>query len=317
MTRLIQLSGAVADLIYRVEAVPLPGQEAIVHGFQMAAGGGFNAMAAARRFGLDVAYGGTLGTGPFATMVARALHDEGITLLRPGSLKAQDQGACVVLIDRHGERSFIASEGADGVVTDADLAMLDPGPQDWFLLSGYALGYRASRDALTRWLERQHDLSLVFDPSPLVAAIPARSLEAALSAALWISANTEEAAFLTGLSSPPAAAAALAATRPKAGGAVVRDGANGCFMAEKGGHARHVPGHLVRPVDTNGAGDAHIGTFIAALAQGNPPDTAARLANVSAALSTTREGPATAPSKSAVLDALDDGNPIQHQRRRP
>ena len=72
MTRLVQLSGVILDLIYRVQAVPTPGQEAVVKGFSMAPGGGFNAMVAARRFGLDVAFAGTLGTGPFADRVWQA-----------------------------------------------------------------------------------------------------------------------------------------------------------------------------------------------------------------------------------------------------
>lgn len=317
MTRLVQLSGAVVDLVYRVEAVPLTGQEAVVQGFSMTVGGGFNAMVAARRFGMAVAYAGSLGTGPFADRVRAALIAEGIAILRPDTLKSQDQGACVVLIDRHGERSFIASEGADGDVTSSDLAALAIGPQDWLLLSGYALGYHSSRDALTLWLEAQGGRALVFDPGPLVAAILPSSLAAALAAARWISANAEEAAFLTGLTDLPTACTALAAARSDGGGAVVRDGANGCFVAEKGAVARHVPGHPVTPLDTNGAGDTHIGTFIAALAEGRSADIAARLANISAALSTTREGPSTAPPKSTVLDAFGAGNPTQLQRRRP
>ncbi|GAB1363040.1 hypothetical protein MASR1M32_22760 [Rhodobacter sp.] len=66
MTRLVQLSGVCADLVYRVEAVPAPGSDAVVRGAAlMTAGGGFNAMVAARRAGLPVAYAGTLGTGPW------------------------------------------------------------------------------------------------------------------------------------------------------------------------------------------------------------------------------------------------------------
>ena len=43
--RLIQLSGVVVDLTYRVEALPTPGHEAIVTGFSISAGGGRAGMA--------------------------------------------------------------------------------------------------------------------------------------------------------------------------------------------------------------------------------------------------------------------------------
>ena len=303
--RLVQLSGVIVDHIYWVEAVPRAGEEAIVRRAVLCAGGGFNAMVAARRAGMAVAYAGTLGTGPFADIVAAALADEGIVPLRP-RLAGQDQGCCTCLIDRAGERTFVAASGADGIVTAADLAALSIGAGDWCLLSGYALGYRDSRAALTEWLEaRAGKIDLVFDPSPLVAQIPDRSRDAALTAATWVSANRAEAMALTGCADPEAAAATLA-HRP--GGAIVRDGANGCFLATADSPPRHIPGHPVRAVDTNGAGDTHIGAFIATLAETGDPFRAARFANIAAALSTTQEGPSTAPTKADVLSVLAQAN---------
>ncbi len=305
--RLIQLSGVVIDHVYRVARIPGPGEEAVVRSALLTPGGGFNAMVAARRMGLAVAYAGTLGTGPFADLAAAALAAEGIAVLRP-RLPGRDQGVCTVLVDDAGERSFVALEGADGVMTDADLAGLRPGPQDWLLLSGYALHYRESREALTRWLGTlPRGTRLVFDPSPLVAELAAPAREAALAAALWVSANAAEAAVLTGTDAPAAAARALAAGRPAEGGALVRRGAAGCVLARPGGEPRALPGFPVAAVDTTGAGDTHLGAFVALLAQGEAPEAAARLANVAAALSVTRPGPATAPTRAEALAALDAG----------
>ncbi|MCU0826429.1 MAG: PfkB family carbohydrate kinase [Tabrizicola sp.] len=296
MTRLVQISGVIMDHVYRIRAIPAPGTEAEVRSAFLTPGGGFNAMVAAQRMGLEVVYGGTLGSGPFADRIAQALADSGIEALRP-RLRGLDQGVCTVLIDYTGERSFIASEGADGLVTDADLAGLPLRTDDWLLLSGYALLYKGSRDALTRWLTKRPG-RLVFDPCPQIGAIPAESRAAALQAAHWISANRAEAATLTGQSDPARAARQLA-DRP--GGAVVRDGAQGAWLATPGAQAVHLPAFPVRVVDTNGAGDTHVGAFIAALAAGHPPVESCRLANIAAALSITRAGPATAPNLSDVL----------------
>jgi sugar/nucleoside kinase (ribokinase family) len=57
-----------------------------------------------------------------------------------------------------------------------------------------------------------------------------------------------------------------------------------------------VPGFRVDVLDTNGAGDAHSGAFIAALAAGAAEVTAARSANAAGALSVTKRGPTTAPT---------------------
>ncbi|HTM86079.1 MAG TPA: PfkB family carbohydrate kinase, partial [Mycobacterium sp.] len=86
-------------------------------------------------------------------------------------------------------------------------------------------------------------------------------------------------------------------------GVVVRLGADGCVILAPGGEPVHVPGFAVEALDTNGAGDAHVGAFLAALAAGQHPLAAARRANACAALAVTRPGPATAPT-AAEVDAL-------------
>lgn len=302
--RLISVSSVVVDLVYRVEEVPKPGSEAVVREFSMSAGGGFNAMAAARRMGVKVAYAGTLGTGPFADVAAAALEEEGIETIRR-RLPNRDQGVCTVLVDRDGERAFVAASGADGVVRDADLAQVRPEPEDWLLLSGYALHYPDSRDAMGRWLATSPP-RLVFDPSPIIAEISAELRSQAIKASHWITSNFMEGRSLTDFEEPTAIAESLAAGRPESGGAILRDGERGCYLAIQGQRLLHLPGHPVQVVDTNGAGDAHTGAFIAMLLQGESPHRAAQIANVCAALSTAQAGPATAPSLDTVLAAFDE-----------
>ena len=303
--RLLQMSGVIVDLIYEVETVPTAGEEATVTGFSIAPGGAFNAMVAAKRAGMDVTYGGTLGTGPFADITRQGLAEAGIPSLR-NPIPFLDQGCSTVLVDRNGERTFIAKDGADGHATAEALAAIDSAAFDWVLLSGYALYYAESRDAFQSWLSQDNTIpNLVFDPSPMVADIPAPVRETALQRARWISANAQEAGFLTGKTEPADAAAALAAERPASGGAIVRMGAKGCIVST-GGKCQHVAGFPVEAIDTTGAGDAHLGNFIARLDAGDDPFEAARYANVAAALSTTKKGPATGPEKDAVLAAIND-----------
>ena len=302
--RLLQISGVVVDLMYTVDAVPTRGEEAIVNGFSIAPGGGFTAMVAAKRAGMDVHYGGALGTGPFARIAREGLNVEGIALLRPQDTE-RDQGCCTVMIDQTGDRTFVASDGAEGHATVQALEGLNAASFDWTLLSGYALHYTGSRAALTEWLKSDAQLSrLVFDPSPLVAALSPEALAAARARATWISANAREASVMTGASDLVQAAKALAREMPAEGGAVVRDGSNGCIVATAD-YCETLRAHAVTPVDTNGAGDTHLGSFIARLAEGDRPVQAARYANVAAGLSTIKHGPATAPEKAEVIAEMN------------
>lgn len=291
MTRLLQLSGIVIDLVHRVDHLPAPGEEVETPSFAMTAGGGFNAMVAARRMGADVTYGGVLGSGLLAEIAVRQLAEEGIAIAAAGRADI-DQGSCAVIVDASGERSFISHHGAERRVTPGHLAALDAASYAFALLTGYSLYKPESAAAFMPWLKALGRPPLLFfDPGPTVAEIPLNALDAVMARADWVSANSREASVLTGFSNPATAAQALSLNRA---GALVRRGAEGCWLGLSGSVTHH-PGFAVDCIDSNGAGDTHDGAFIAALLRGETPVAAARLANAAAALSTTREGPATSP----------------------
>lgn len=299
--KLVQFHGAIVDLIYHVEAVPAPGSEAFVKQFEIYAGGGFNAMASAKRSGMAVSYAGSLGTGPLSEVVSSALASDGIDHLRPRD-ETRDQGCCTVMIDRAGERTFVAAEGAEGYVAAEELRSIQLSDLDWSILSGYTLYYEGSRKTFTNWLSSAETIpSLVFDPSPVIGAVQPEAIEAALASVTWVSANSVEATILTGESDPSKAAEHLA--KGRSGGSVIRTGAEGCIVSFAG-ITQWVPGYPVMAVDTNGAGDAHIGAFIACLTRGQSPPAAALYANIAAALSTKRYGPATAPERFEIEETL-------------
>jgi sugar/nucleoside kinase (ribokinase family) len=314
---LLQLSGIVVDLVHRVDHLPTPGEEVETSEFRMTAGGGFNAMAAARRMGVHVSYGGMLGQGPLAEIACEGLRQEGIAIATDRRA-AIDQGSCVVIVDRSGERSFITYHGAEREVDHAHLASLSAASHDVALLTGYSLYKPRSAAAFLSWFPSlARPPLLFFDPGPTVADIPRKALDETMRRADWVSANAAEARVLTGEADAARAAATLSASRQ---GALVRTGADGCWLSH-GGETVHVPGFAVSTIDTNGAGDAHDGAFIAALLMGLRPLDAARLANAAAAISTTRIGPATSPdlaetrrflaARGAVLAAPDSRGRVQ------
>lgn len=298
---LLQLSGVVVDLVHHIDHLPAPGEEVETSAFRMTTGGGFNAMAAARRMGAEVTYGGVLGSGPLAEIAAHDIATEGI-ILPPSPRAAIDQGSCAVIVDASGERSFITHHGAEREIGLAHLQSLGASGFAAALLTGYSLYKPKSAAAFIGWLGTlQRPPLLFFDPGPTIAFIPQSARDAALARADWVSANAEEAHILTGIAHPKQAALALAAGRS---GALVRCGAAGCWLAFDG-NVRHVAGFTVEAIDTNGAGDAHDGAFIAALIAGVAPHHAATLANAAAALSTTRIGPATSPGLAETRRFLD------------
>lgn len=92
---------------------------------------------------------------------------------------------------------------------------------------------------------------------------------------------------------------------PQAEGIIVRAGEKGCYAAPRGKPVRFLPGFRVEAIDTNGAGDTHIGAFTAALSRGLDPYEAAQYANAAAAISVTRHGGSSAPDHAEIETFLN------------
>ncbi len=307
LNRLLFAGEAIVDLLMWVPALPERGGDMLAESSVVQVGGGFNIMAAAVRQGLPVLYCGGHGTGPWGEKVRAALAAEDIGLLRPPDPDA-DTGFDVALVENGGERTFITHLGAESLrKPDAwDLVLLRPG--DAVYVSGYGLVAPASGPILGAWAAALPPEVLLFvDPGPLVADIPAPVLDPVLARCDWWSCNRREAALLTGISDPAEAARRLI-SRTGHAGVIVRAGPDGCVLALRGSagpdpamNLSYIPAPAVTAVDTTGAGDAHSGVFLAALAAGLTVSDAARRANAAAALAVTRSGPAVSPSR-AELD---------------
>jgi sugar/nucleoside kinase (ribokinase family) len=309
--RLISFGGLLADLVVSVDALPERGADALARDFTQTIGGGFAVVAAAARLGMATTLAGVLGNDPVADAARRALRDEGIDLLFPEP-RAGSSGVCLVLVDAGGERTMVTVQGVESRVQSEDFDAVAPAPGDFVYINGYELLYPHAT-GLVNWVRRVRPDHLVFDPGPLIAEIDPEALDPLLDATRWLSLNAAEATALTGEADPPAAAAAalnrIAAPSgvdgPKTGhidgfsahrpGVVVRAGVDGCVVVEWGGEPVVVPAFPVDAVDTTGAGDTHVGAFVATLARGLDPVEACRWANAAAATVVATRGQVSPP----------------------
>ncbi|WP_020664488.1 PfkB family carbohydrate kinase [Amycolatopsis benzoatilytica] len=304
--RLVFTGNVIVDLVLAVDAIPEPGGDVVASASTLTAGGGYNTMVAAQRDGLGVVFGGQYGTGPFGDIVRSALASSRFEIVQPG-LSDVDSGYCVAMIDASAERTFVTSAGAEGQLTRADLDRIPVHPDDLVYVSGYSLAHPVNAKALPGWLAAlPRTVRVLFDPSPLVGDLDPGLISDVLARIDLISVNDREAQLMTGLDDPASAAAELA-ERVRGRAAIVRTGGTGCWVADAGTPVTHVPAYPVAAVDTNGAGDTHGGVLAAALARGSDLRTAARRANIAAALAVTRHGPATAPTAARIDKALSSG----------
>jgi sugar/nucleoside kinase (ribokinase family) len=310
LQRLLLAGEAIVDLLMWIRALPERGGDMLSEAAAIEVGGGFNIMAAAVRQGLPVLYCGGHGTGPWGEKVRTALAAEGIGLLRAPDPDL-DTGFDVALVEADGERTFITHLGAESPRGPDAWHLVRVRPGDAVYVSGYGLVPPASGAVLGAWAAAlPPDVLLFVDPGPLVADIPAAVLDPVLARCDWWSCNQREAALLTGTTDPAEAARGLIGRTGHAD-VIVRAGPDGAVLALRAGGGSgptgpglslsHIPAPEVTAVDTTGAGDAHSGVFLAALAAGLTASDAVRRANAAAALAVTRSGAAVSPSR-AELD---------------
>jgi sugar/nucleoside kinase (ribokinase family) len=296
--RLFCLDTVLIDVVLKVAHLPERAGDALASEQLITTGGGFNAMSAAARHDVKVTYAGRLGVGPFSAIATASLEVEAVAspIERNSDL---DTGICVVLLEPDGERSFVTSPGAEATLRPSDLESLDIRDGDYVLVSGYNIMYDDSSDMVLAWLATlPASVTIAFDPATRLADIPKANLEAVLVTATWLLCNAKEAGHL--MKGDVAESATLLASMNDRLNVVIREGPRGCVVATNHDAATVVDGFDTTVVDTNGAGDVHNGVFLAQLARGCDALNAARFANAAAAMSISRLGPATSPTRHEV-----------------
>lgn len=303
MPRVIHTGQALVDATATVPALPARGQNVMGERWSQSAGGAVNILAAAARSGAACVHAGAIGTGPNGDLVRAALAAEGV-VWSADPVEELDTALCVVLVEPTGERTFVTLQGAERRLTVEALMSARPRPGDLVCVTGYTLAVDSTRDPLLTWLPSlPTGAPVVLDPGAAFAGLPAQIRDEMLSAtSVWTS-NLEEARALVGDLDMAAAASAMSGLLPDGAISIVRDGPAGCAV-QADGVVTSVPGYPRRPVDTNGAGDAHTGVLLAERAAGTGWAEACRRANIAGAITVTRLGPATCPTR-AEIDAFD------------
>jgi ribokinase len=287
------------DLVVRAPRRPAAGETIVGTSLEEFLGGkGCNQAVAAARAGASTAMVGRLGDDERGRAFLALLEREGIEAGCVGVDAAIGTGVAVPLVEPSGANSIVILPQANAALTPTDVEAAGP------LLRGarvVLLQLELPIDAVVAAarVAKAGGATVVLNPAPAPEPDDLSGFEGLVDV---IVPNEVEAAALTGLDDPLAAAKELQA---RFGGAVVVTlGAEGSLVLDVDGSHHRLAAHPVDVVDTVGAGDAYCGVLGARLAAGAPLIEAAHHGGAAGSLSVTKPGAEPSLPTAAEVHAL-------------
>lgn len=275
------------DLTVGMERFHQPGETVTGLSFHTFTGGkGGNQAVAAARLGGDVYMVGCVGEDAHGDLYLNTLKKEGVHTDFVEKTNEVATGVALIEVDANGENRIVVVPGANQAVTpDLISRSTDAIENSGVMLLQLETPVESVTHAAA--IGKRMGLKVILDPAP------ARPLsDALLYLCDYITPNETELATLTGLPTDTEEDAIIACSQLiKRGVKAVlhKRGAKGSMLVTKDG-ARMFPGYRVNAVDTTAAGDTFNAGFAVGLSMDMPVEDAVRLANASAALSTTGMG---------------------------
>lgn len=280
------------DRVVRVEELPRAGETlAALSSATFPGGKGANQAAAAAMCGARVRMLGR--TGVDGAFIVDALRYAGV---ETSSIDTNDatSGAAIVMVNHRGENAIVIAKESNTRISLIDVEeFLTPATTgDIVLLQNEcALLAETIAHASTRGLRVWLNAAPADDSLRVIAFEKLAGLVV----------NETEAHALTGEVDPPRALELLSERMPS-GIVIITLGASGAIAAS--GRERHAhAGFVVSARDTVGCGDAFVGAFLAAIADGIDMPRALTRANAAGALSAMREGAIPSLPARAEVDA--------------
>ena len=298
MANIVVVGSINMDLVVRTPRFAQPGETLTGDDFHTVPGGkGANQAVAARRLGAAVTMVGCVGEDAFGALMRQGLADEGIDVRHLDVRGGHPSGVALITVDAHGENTIIVVPGANGRMTVDDVTLAREAiTAASVLLLQLEVPLPVVRAAAH--LARAHGVAVVLN------AAPAQPLDdGLLSLADYLVVNESEVFALAGPQATDRQAAIAALQARGARHVVLTLGAAGALLVPAHGEPTSVYAFTVPVVDTTAAGDAFVGAFAVAIADGLPAETALRRGNAAGALAVTRAG---AQPSLPTRDAVDE-----------
>jgi len=300
--RIAVVGSIMTDLITYVTRMPERGETLDAPRFTMAPGGkGANQAVAAALLGSPVVFVACVGDDAFGEGARANLTSLGIATDHVRTVAGAASGVAPIIVEPSGENRILIVRGANDALAPADIARAEA---DLRTCAALVVQLETPLETVYAAIERGVALGLpvILNPAPAVAGLDVERLRGIA----YLIPNQSELALLSGLpvaTRDEVVAAARSLVARDIERIIVTLGADGALLVDAN-ETLHVPGVSVDAIDTTGAGDAFIGSFVHHLTSGHPTRVALERAVRYAADSVTKPGTQRSYATRAAFEAL-------------
>ena len=255
------IGSVVLDMVVQLDHLPKLKEDINTEGVKLSVGGcSRNACQIVKHFGLPTISCSPIGTGPFASLLRSLLDEEPII-----KLENQDNGCCICLVNKDGERTFLSEHGAEYLFDEKWLENINSNNLDYIYVCGLEIEEK-NGDQIIDYLEKTK-VKIFFAPGSRIMHIQPERMKRILNMNPIIHLNEDEAIQFTQCETVKNAAAKIFGVTNEL--IIITCGERGVYFKNESKEGL-IEGFKSVVVDTIGAGDSHAGACIAGLMQKKP-----------------------------------------------
>src|ERR1700731_1568980 len=265
--RIAVVGSANIDLTTFTNQFPKPGETIFGQSFDLGFGGkGANQAVAARLCGAEVSMVARVGSDLFGPATLENFRKQGIDTTHVKQVEGLSSGVAPIFVEPNGQNRILALKGLNDAIKATGV---DAAAGGFNAADSIVLQFEIPLETVyyTVAFARKHGIRCMVNPAP------GQSVEmGALNGLDYFVPNESEAEAVTGMAVRNVADARKGAEKLRENGirrVIITLGANGSLLVGAG-VSEHVPAVSVNSVDSSGAGDAFIGSFVASLTEGTP-----------------------------------------------
>ncbi len=258
MKKVLVIGSTTVDVIIRLSVLPTTGGDINIKGQKTSMGGcAFNVSQAIDYWDVPYLLFSATGTGIYADYVRKYIDEMKVN--KADLTPDEPNGCCYCLVEDSGERSFICDHGAEYRFKKEWFDALDTDAFACAYICGLEIE-EPTGDIVINFL-KESKIPFYFAPGPRINEIEKYKMENIFALNPILHVNRTEATSFTNTNTIRKAADRL--IEITGNDVIITDGENGSFCLDKEGRWYEAKAFKAEVVDTIGAGDSHIGTFIA------------------------------------------------------